>query len=42
MLRLNTFDFDESLVYTGKGAKENNFLMDIYLLNEEEDEKIIS
>ena len=41
MLRLNTFDFDESLVYTGKGAKENNFLMDIYLLNEEEDEKTL-
>lgn len=41
MLRLNTLDFDESLVYVGKGAKENNFLMEMYLLNEEEDEKIL-
>lgn len=41
MLRLNTLDFDESLVYTGKGAKENNFLMEMYLLNEQEDDKIL-
>ena len=36
MLRLNTYDFDESLVYSGIGAKENNYLMDLFLLNEEE------
>lgn len=41
MLRLNTLDFDESLVFTGKGAKENNFLMQVYLLNEQEDDKIL-
>lgn len=41
MLRLNTLDFDESLVFTGKGAKENNFLMEMYLLNELEDDKIL-
>jgi peroxiredoxin len=41
MLRLNTLDFDESLVFTGKGAKENNFLMEMYLLNELEDVKIL-
>ncbi|MEJ6792535.1 MAG: hypothetical protein QNK89_07345 [Lacinutrix sp.] len=41
MLRLNTLDFDESLVFTGKGAKENNFLIEMYLLNEKEDDKIL-
>lgn len=41
MVRLNTLDFDESLVFTGKGAKQNNFLMDMYLLSEQEDRKII-
>jgi len=41
MLRLNTLDFDESLVYTGRGAKENNFLMEVYLLNEQEDANIL-
>lgn len=36
MLRLNTYDFDESIVFTGKGAKENNYLMDLFLENEKE------
>lgn len=36
MLRLNTYDFDESIVYTGVGAKENNYLMDLFLDNEKE------
>jgi len=36
MLRLNTYDFDESIVYTGIGAKENNYLMDLFLDNEKE------
>ena len=34
MLRVNTVDFDESLTYTGKGADKNNFLMELFLLNE--------
>ena len=34
MLRVNTVDFDESLTYTGKGAINNNFLMELFLLNE--------
>ncbi|WP_299392389.1 thioredoxin-like domain-containing protein [uncultured Gelidibacter sp.] len=34
MLRLNTIDFDESLVFTGTGAKKNNFLVKIFLENE--------
>ena len=37
MLRLNTYDFDESLVYSGIGARENNFLMELFLLNEEDE-----
>ena len=35
-LRLNTLEFDESLVFTGKGAKKNNYLINLYLENEEE------
>ena len=33
--RLNTLDFDTSLVFSGDSSKENNFLMDMYLMNEE-------
>jgi len=36
MLRVNTIDFDESLSYTGKGSKENNLLMEMFLHNEAE------
>ncbi|MFK5983299.1 MAG: hypothetical protein QM499_10320 [Flavobacteriaceae bacterium] len=36
MLRVNTIDFDESLSYTGVGAEQNNFLMDMFLHNETE------
>lgn len=36
MLRVNTTDFDESLTYTGKGASENNLLMEFFLMNESE------
>ena len=31
MLRLNTLDFDESLVFSGKGAKKNNYLISLFL-----------
>ena len=31
LLRLNTWDFDESLVFAGKGAERNNILIDIFL-----------
>ena len=37
IFRLNTIDFDESLVYTGIGSKENNFLMNLFLENEEQE-----
>ena len=30
MLRLNTLDFDKSLVFTGKGSKKNNYLINLY------------
>jgi hypothetical protein len=36
MLRLNTWDFDESLVFAGKGAERNNILIDCFLENEKE------
>lgn len=36
MLRLNTWDFDESLVFAGKGAERNNVLIDCFLENEKE------
>ncbi|CDF78820.1 lipoprotein [Formosa agariphila KMM 3901] len=35
IFRLNNLDFDESLVFTGRGAKENNYLMKMFLQNEE-------
>ena len=36
ILRLNTWDFDESLVFAGKGAERNNILIDIFLETENE------
>lgn len=36
MLRLNTWDFDESLVFAGEGAERNNILVDCYIENEKE------
>jgi len=36
LLHVNTIEFDESLAYSGKGAEQNNLLMDLYLRNERE------
>lgn len=36
MLRLNTWGFDESLVFAGKGAERNNILIDCFLENEKD------
>jgi hypothetical protein len=36
ILRLNTWDFDESLVFVGKGAERNNILIDCFLENEKD------
>lgn len=37
MLRLNTWDFDESIVFSGKGAERNNILIDCFLQKEKDD-----
>jgi len=42
MFRLNTYDFDESLVFTGEGAKKNNYLIKTYLFNEHEEKKLMT
>lgn len=34
MIRLNTFDFDNSIVFCGRGDEKNNFFMELYLQNE--------
>lgn len=36
LFRLNTLDFDGSLVFSGKGSVKNNFLIDMFLLDEDE------
>lgn len=40
MLRVNTVDFDESLTFTGKGSNKNNFLMELFLMNEYENKLV--
>ncbi len=40
IFRINTYAFDESLVFTGKGSKKNNYLIRTYLYNEAETEKL--
>lgn len=40
MFRLNTWDFDESLVFSGKNAQRNNLLIEAFLKHEE-DEKFL-
>ena len=39
LIRLNTWDFDETLVFSGKGADKNNILIDWFLESEKEDKK---
>ena len=41
LFRLNTDDFDESLVYTGRGAKKNNFLIQSYLDDESKERELV-
>ena len=41
MFRLNTYDFDESLVFTGNGARKNNYLLKTYLSNEKEAKQLV-
>lgn len=40
LIRLNTSDFDESLVYTGNGSKKNNYLIKSFLNNEIESKSL--
>ncbi|QSS96771.1 hypothetical protein [Psychroflexus sp. ALD_RP9] len=40
--RVNTKDFDESLTFSGTSAVENNFLINMYLMNEKNDDLILS
>ena len=37
MIRLNTLDFDESLVFSGQGSKKNNYLINLFLKLEDEE-----
>lgn len=39
LIRLNTIDFDESLVFTGNGARKNNYLIKTFLENEAENQR---
>ncbi|ARV08836.1 hypothetical protein BTO05_03970 [Winogradskyella sp. PC-19] len=41
MIRLNTYDFDESLVFTGNGAKKNNYLLKTYNQNYNNNRKLV-
>tara|TARA_B110000003_G_scaffold53347_1_gene53083 strand:- start:28986 stop:30377 length:1392 start_codon:yes stop_codon:yes gene_type:complete len=36
LIRLNTWDFDETLVFSGKGAERNNVLIDCFLESEKD------
>ena len=40
IFRLNTFDFDESLVFTGEGDEKNNYLINDFLQNEIDEKHI--
>jgi len=40
MIYLNTIEFDESLAFSGKGAERNNFLIEMFLYNEIENQKM--
>ncbi len=40
MIRVNTIEFDESLAFTGKGSERNNFLINMFLYNEVENQKM--
>ncbi|MFZ2285272.1 MAG: hypothetical protein WAV86_15505 [Lutibacter sp.] len=37
LVRLNTREFDQSLVFSGKGSAKNEFLINLYLQNEKEE-----
>jgi len=41
LFRLNTLDFDGSLVFTGRGDKKNNYLINDFIENEKEEKHIV-
>ncbi len=40
LIHINTIDFDELLAYSGEGGEQNNLLMDLYLMNETENQNL--
>ncbi len=40
MVRINPVEFDESIVFCGRGDEKNNFLMELYLKNEDDKNKM--
>jgi len=40
LVRLNTWGFDESLVFSGKGSAKNEFLINLFLQNEKEEKQM--
>lgn len=42
LIWLNTLAFDESINFSGRGAKKSDFLLDLYLANQDESEMILS
>ena len=36
MVSLNTTDFDQSVVFSGRGERKNNFMMELFLAHEED------
>lgn len=42
LVHVNTLNFDESLYFSGEGSKKNNFLINMFLLNEKNTDLILS
>ena len=42
MVRINSKDFDESIVFCGRGDQKNNFMMELFLRNEHEKNRSFS
>lgn len=42
LIRLNTLEFDESLVFSGEGSEINNFMIEMFLIQEDEEPLIAS
>ncbi len=40
LIRLNTWDFDESIVFSGLGSSKNEFLINLFLQNEKEEKEM--